>query len=95
MIPPAEACSRGRQAYIDTIPEELQDEICKCKTVPDHLVYNQTKKLPDTGEVGIVVHVRCGKPANLWAYLEECYNCEYIYVVREYPDKNLICSECG
>jgi len=95
LIAPKEACGRGRQAYIDTIPDDLKDDICTCLTKPDHLVHSQTKKLPNSGDVGITVHERCGKPANLWTYIEICENCEYYYIVSKFPDRDLLCSGCN
>lgn len=94
MIPPRESMGKGRQNYIDTIPDEFQDAICKCK--PDNGQYaHLVKKLTNTGVVGITVHVKCGKPTNLWTYLEECANCYDFYLIRDYPDQNLLCEGCA
>lgn len=94
MIPPKEAVGKGRQAYIDSIPDGLRSDICTCTPSDPNSVHSKIVKLPNSGIVGINVHTTCKKPANLWAYIETCENCECYYIVEHYPDKELLCGSC-
>lgn len=99
MLAPAEAVGNGREAYVESIPWKFANDVCTC---PKYFVRGRSPihnyryiKLPDTGPVGILVHEVCRKPTNLWTYIEECENCEELYIVREFPDRNLLCGDCS
>lgn len=98
MDPPAEARGNGREAYIETIPFKFQNKICTCPNYyrpgksPVHNFRYIT--IPDSGKVGVIVHETCRKPTNLWTYIEECENCEQLYIVKKFPDKYLLCGDC-
>jgi len=94
MIPPPEATGNGRKAYEDSIPDELKEHLCKCASTITSDVTLRFVKLPSSGPVGILVHDKCKNPRNLWAYIEECENCEYLYYVTKFPDRTLLCSAC-
>jgi hypothetical protein len=71
-------------------PDEVADQGCRCST------YSYTE-LRDENNEGTDVWAcsGCLKPKPLMFYVEWCESCGTPYVVKRYPDRTLLCGDCG
>jgi hypothetical protein len=87
-----------RLRYLRSIPLEIRQQMCQCQhsvqlwhktqaTSPNGLVFNWEGK--------VAVHWDCNKPMPNWTYIETCFNCEQLYIIKTFPDKMMLCEDCG
>lgn len=93
--PDAESVADYRERYYDSIPYEFQHLVCDCE--PNGRTFKGRQPNGDswfTFKDGVLKHY-CGKYTTLWTYLEICYSCDEMYVVKVCPDRMMLCEGCG
>jgi len=71
-------------------PDEVADQGCRCKN------HSFTEQL-DANGIGTDIWIcsECLKPKPLMFYVEWCESCGVPYVIKRYPDRTLLCTDCG
>lgn len=93
--PESETYEDYRERYYDSIPYEFQHLVCNCTHAEKKVWERNGGGKWTTYENGVV---RCGKCRNymsLWTYLEICFSCEEMYVIKVCPDRMMLCEGCG
>ena len=92
--PESETYEDYRKRYHDSLPDNFQHLVCECSHAEKKQHEARGGKWT-TYENGIVRCGLCGNYMSLWTYLEICFNCEEMYVVKVCPDQMLLCEDCG
>lgn len=96
--PKNETIEAYRQRYLDSVPFEFQAKACHCKhsiTAAHRTQDNSPNGLVYDWRDGVPYHWDCGKVPGIWTYLEICFSCEQMYIVPKFPDRMMLCGDCG
>jgi hypothetical protein len=93
-----ESINQYKQRYLDSVPFEFQAKSCHCTVSIDSWHRTQDKSpngLRYDWRNGVPYHWDCGKIPGIWTYLEYCFSCGEMYIVPKFPDRMMICGDCG
>jgi hypothetical protein len=93
--PKNESLESYKQRYLDSVPFEFQAKACHCTLAQLNRHTVTPNGLTFDWRNGVPYHWLCGGIPGIWTYLEYCFSCEQIYIVPKYPDRMMLCGDCG
>ena len=93
-----ETLEQFHERYDESVPWKFQSKACTCH--PNINDGHRTAAKSENGLVynwinGVPYHWDCNGVPGIWTYLEICFSCEELYLVKVFPDRMMLCEDCG